>query len=493
MSEVFIQDLTVRDGNQSLLATRMQREDIITLVEALDKVGFHSLEVWGGATFDSAFRFLHQSAWENLREIRQAAKKTKLSMLLRGQNVVGYRHYDNDTLERFIRLTLENGIDVIRCFDALNDTNNLKNAFKFVKKHNGHLQGAIAYTVSPVHNNDYYVKLAKEYVDMGADSICIKDMAGICTPQNAYELVSALKDALDVPIDLHTHTTGNATPLVMLQAIKAGVDVVDGEVNIDREALSEAYEIADRLASKYIASGDLRARSLVPNPKILTYQVPGGMLSNLLSQLEGQKKGDRFNEVLQEVPRVRKDMGYPPLVTPLSQMVGTQAVMNVLFGEPYKMVPKEIKDYVQGFYGRSPAEKNPEVVAKILKGIEPKKPTDPDDLPYVFEDEKKKLEKALGREATEEEVVAYILFPQQVESFLTGAWKAEEEAAKAKAAAEEEAKQEKAAAAAAATQVTTMPSAGSATFEKVAVMAVAAHLASGSGAECFKMFLPEGK
>ncbi len=519
MSEVFIQDVTVRDGNQSLLATRMQREDIITLVEALDKVGFHSLEVWGGATFDSAFRFLHQSAWENLREIRRAAKHTKLSMLLRGQNVVGYRHYDNDTLERFIRLTLENGIDVIRCFDALNDTNNLKNAFKFVKKHNGHLQGAIAYTVSPVHNNEYYVKLAKEYVDMGADSICIKDMAGICTPQNAYELVSALKDALDVPIDLHTHTTGNATPLVMLQAMKAGVDIVDGcispfsggtshladetllevakladrEVNIDREALSEVYEIADRLASKYIASGDLRARSLVPNPKILTYQVPGGMLSNLLSQLEGQKQGHRFNEVLQEVPNVRKDMGYPPLVTPLSQMVGTQAVMNVLFGEPYKMVPKEIKDYVQGFYGRSPAEKNPEVVAKILKGVAPKKPTDPDDLAFIYEDEKKKLEKALGREASEEEVVAYILFPQQVESFLTGAWKAEEEAAKAKAEAEEKAKQEKAAVAVAATQAATASNAESVTLEKVAVMAVAAHLSSGSGAECFEMFLPQGK
>lgn len=519
MSEVFIQDLTVRDGNQSLLATRMQREDIITLAEALDKVGFHSLEVWGGATFDSAFRFLHQSAWENLREIRQAAKNTKLSMLLRGQNIVGYRHYDNDTLDRFIRLTLENGIDVIRCFDALNDTNNLKNAFKFVKKHNGHLQGAIAYTVSPVHNNEYYVKLAKEFVDMGADSICIKDMAGICTPQNAYELVSALKEAVDVPIDLHTHTTGNATALVMLEAMKAGVDIVDGcispfsggtshladetllevaklagrEVNIDREALSEAYEIADRLASKYIASGDMRARSLVPNPKILTYQVPGGMLSNLLSQLEGQKKGDRFNDVLKEVPNVRKDMGYPPLVTPLSQMVGTQAVMNVLFGEPYKMVPKEIKDYVQGFYGRSPAEKNPEVVAKILKGVEPKTPTDPDDLPYIYEDEKKKLEKALGREASEEEVIAYILFPQQVESFLTGAWKEEEAAAKAKAEAEEQAKQEKVAAAAAATQAATSPSVGSETLEKVAVMAVAAHLASGGGAECFEMFLPEGK
>ncbi|MDD7593186.1 MAG: pyruvate carboxylase subunit B [Peptoniphilaceae bacterium] len=455
MSEVFIQDLTVRDGNQSLLATRMQREDILTLVEALDKVGFHSLEVWGGATFDSAFRFLKQSSWENLREIRKAAPHTKLSMLLRGQNVVGYRHYDNDTLERFIRLTLENGIDIIRCFDALNDTNNLKNAFRFVKKHGGHLQGAIAYTVSPVHNNSFYVNLAKEFVEMGADSICIKDMAGIITPQNAYELVSALKDALDVPIEMHTHTTANATPLVMLEAMRAGVDVVDGaispfsggtshladetlvevaklagrETHLNMEALSDAYEIADKMATKYIASGDLRARSLVPNPKILTYQVPGGMLSNLLSQLESQGKGDRFNDVLQEVPHVRKDMGYPPLVTPLSQMVGTQAVMNVIFGERYKLVPKEIKDYVQGFYGRSPAPLDPEAVQMVMKGAKPKTPTDPDDLEPVYDDMKQKLEAKLGREAKEEEVVAYILFPQQVLDFLTG--KTDEPAPKA--------------------------------------------------------------
>lgn len=446
LSEVFIQDLTVRDGNQSLLATRMQREDILTLVKALDKVGFHSLEVWGGATFDSAFRFLKQSAWENLREIRKAAPHTPLSMLLRGQNVVGYRHYDNDTLERFIRLTLENGIDIIRCFDALNDTNNLKNAFHFVKKHGGHLQGAIAYTVSPVHNNAFYVKLAQEFVDMGADSICIKDMAGIITPENAYDLVSALKDAVDVPIHMHSHTTANATPLVMLEAMRAGVDLVDGcispfsggtshladetlvevaklagrETSLDMDALSEAYEIADKMATKYIGSGDLRARSLIPNPKILTYQVPGGMLSNLLSQLESQGKGDRFNEVLQEVPHVRKDMGYPPLVTPLSQMVGTQAVMNVIFGERYKLVPKEIKDYVQGFYGRSPAPLNPQAVEMVMKGAKPKTPTDPDDLAPVYDDMKQKLEEKVGREVSEEEVVAYTLFPQQVLDFLTG-------------------------------------------------------------------------
>ena len=224
MSKLGIQDLTVRDGNQSILATRMEREDILALVAALDKVGFHSLEVWGGATFDSAYRFLHQSAWENLREIKKAAPNTKLSMLLRGQNVVGYHHYDNDILERFIRLTIENGIDILRVFDALNDPNNLRNAFKCVKKHGGILQGAIAYTVSPVHSNEYYVNLVKTYEEMGADSICIKDMAGIITPQTAFELVSALKEATDLPIELHSHTTANATTLVFEQAMKAGVD-----------------------------------------------------------------------------------------------------------------------------------------------------------------------------------------------------------------------------------------------------------------------------
>ena len=381
MSKLGIQDVTVRDGNQSILATRMRREDILDLVTALDKVGFHSLEVWGGTTFDSAYRFLKQSAWENLREIRKAAPNTKLSMLLRGQNVVGYHHYDNDILERFIRLTIENGIDILRVFDALNDPNNLRNAFKFVKKYGAELQAAIAYTVSPVHNNEYYVNLVKTFEDMGADSICIKDMAGIITPQTVYNLVSDLKAATDLPIQLHSHTTANATSLVMEQAMKAGADIVDGciaplsggtghladetllevakltdrQVDLDIDALNEAYDLADIIVNKYIESGDLRTRSLIPNPRILTYQVPGGMLSNLLSQLEEQGASDRFNEVLREIPNVRKDMGYPPLVTPLSQMVGTQSVLNVLLGERYKLVPNEIKDYVQGHYGQARA------------------------------------------------------------------------------------------------------------------------------------------
>ena len=443
MSKLGIQDVTVRDGNQSILATRMRREDILAIAGVLDKVGFYSLEVWGGATFDSAYRFLNQSAWENLREINKATPNTKLSMLLRGQNVVGYRHYDNDTLERFIRLTLENGIDIIRVFDALNDPNNVRNAFKFTKKYGGHLQAAIAYTVSPVHNNAYYVNLVKTYEDMGADSICIKDMAGIIAPQTAFDLVSAIKQATDLPLNMHSHTTGNATALVMEQAIKAGVDVVDGcispfsggtahladetlleaaklagrETELNLEALDEAYELSNVIVNKYIESGDLRVRSLIPNPKILKYQVPGGMLSNLLSQLEQQKSSDRLNEVLEEIPEVRKDMGYPPLVTPLSQMVGTQAVFNVLLGERYKIVPNEIKDYVQGLYGRAPGELNQDIVDQIMQQSEIKEAVPPENLQFVYETDKKKMEKFLGREAEEEEVVAYTIFPEPVRNF----------------------------------------------------------------------------
>lgn len=444
MNSFCIQDLTVRDGNQSLLATRMEHKDILLLASALDKVGFHSMEVWGGATFDSSYRFLNQSAWDSLRAIRQATPNTKLSMLLRGQNIVGYRHYDNGILERFIRLSIENGIDIIRCFDALNDINNVCNAFKYIKEHGAHLQAAIAYTVSNVHTNEYYVDLVKQYEKLGADSICIKDMAGIITPDNAKELVSCLKEETDLPINLHSHTTGGNTALVMLEGIKAGVDCVDGCISpfsggtshlavetllaiadhlgrpytINIEALSEAYEIADKLADKYIASGDYRTRSLIPNPKILEYELPGGMLSNLLSQLEEQNAADRFNDVLQEVPHVREDMGCPPLVTPLSQMVGSQAVLNVLTGERYKLSPNEIKTYLTGGYGRPPGEVNQEVRTKILGGDLPFTPTNPNKLESEYEKNYTYLENLLRRSPLEKEVVAYTIFPTPVEDYL---------------------------------------------------------------------------
>lgn len=440
MKEVLINDVSVRDGNQSLLATRMEMADILKLLTKLDKVGFHALEVWGGATFDSAFRFLHTNAWDNLRAIKRACPNTKISMLLRGQNLVGYRHYDNDTLERFIKLAVQNGMDIIRCFDALNDPNNVQNAFKFIKKYGAEVQAAIAYTVSPVHNNEYYCNLVKTYAEMGADSICLKDMAGILTPQTAFDLVSSLKKVTDLPINLHTHATANTSSLVIEQAILAGVDIVDGCIspfsggtahladetileiaklaqrptNLKQEALTDAYLEANKLADKYIKTGDYRTRALIPNPQILTYQVPGGMLTNLISQLEQQKAAHRLQEVLQEVPKVRADLGYPPLVTPLSQMVGTQAVLNVLLGERYKMSPKEIKDYCQGFYGQAPSVIDEEVKAKILKGVEIKQPVAIAEIPAAFEAAEKELSQALKREVTEEEVVSYIVFPNQV-------------------------------------------------------------------------------
>lgn len=444
MNTFCLQDLTVRDGNQSLLATRMEREDILALAAILDKVGFQSMEVWGGATFDSAYRFLNQSAWDNLREIRQVAANTKLSMLLRGQNIVGYRHYDNDILERFIRLTVDNGIDIIRCFDALNDINNVRNAFSYIKKSGAHLEAAIAYTVSPYHTIGYFVDLVKQYEDLGADSICIKDMAGIITPNDVRELVTALKQATDLPINLHSHTTAGLTTLVMLEAIKAGVDCVDGCISpfsggtshladetllaiadqlgrpykIDKTALTEAFELADKIADKYIANGDYRTRSLIPNPKILEYKIPGGMLSNLLSQLEEQGAADRVHEVLQEVPQVRKDMGYPPLVTPLSQMVGSQAVLNVLLGERYKISPNEIKTYLVGGYGRPPGKLDPEIRRKILGGDQAFVASDVNTIEPEYDKNFAYLQKLLHRKPLEEEVVAYTIFPGPVEEYM---------------------------------------------------------------------------
>jgi len=417
----------------------MEKEDIIKLVTALDKVGYNALEVWGGATFDSALRFLQESPWEILREIRKAAKNTKLSMLLRGQNLVGYRHYDNDTLERFIKLAIENGIDIIRVFDALNDMNNIENSVKFIKKHGGHCQCAISYTVSPVHTEEYFVSLVKQMAEMGADSICIKDMAGILVPEAAYSLVKALKAVTDLPINVHSHTTAGLTHLVMLRAMEAGADIVDTvispfsggtshiaaetiiataknigrDVEYDAEALDDAYELADKIAQKYIDSDQYKARALVINPKILKYEVPGGMLSNLMSQLQDQKMFNRLTEVLKEIPKVRKDMGYPPLVTPLSQMVGTQAVMNVISGERYKMIPNEIKTYLRGGYGKSPAPVDDEIRMKILGDEKVEPPREISSLSPVFDEAKIEMEEKLGREAKDEEVLSYIMNPQQ--------------------------------------------------------------------------------
>ena len=391
---VKIVDTVLRDGHQSLFATRMNTEEVLSAIEDLDNAGYYALEVWGGATFDACIRFLNEDPWERLRKIREKCKHTKLQMLFRGQNILGYRHYADDVVDMFVKKSLENGIDIIRIFDALNDIRNLKCAVDSTKKYGGHCQIALSYTTSPVHTVDYYVELAKEIEKMGADSLCIKDMAGVLLPEAAYELISRLKANTKLPIELHSHCTAGVCEMTYAKAIEAGVDIIDTALSplsggtsqpateafqytyagtkydpkLNVDLLKKAAEKMTKVKDKYLANGLLNPKALTRNPGILKYQVPGGMLSNLMNQLKGQGAMDRYEEVLNEVPRVREDLGYPPLVTPLSQMVGTQAVMNVLAGERYKMCPKEIVDYVTGHYGKSPAPINQEVKAKILKG-----------------------------------------------------------------------------------------------------------------------------
>lgn len=382
---VKIVDTCLRDGHQSLIATRLTTEDILPVAELLDKAGFYALEVWGGATFDACLRFLNEDPWERLRAIRKACPNTKLQMLFRGQNILGYRHYSDELVEKFVQKSLENGIDIIRVFDALNDLRNLKSAVdatnKYKKEYGGHCQIALSYTTSPVHTIDYYVNLAQQVEKMGADSICIKDMAGVLLPDAAYELVSRIKASVQIPLELHTHCTGGVAEMTVMRAIEAGIDIVDTALSpfsggtsqpctealeyvlqgskydpkLNLDYLKQACDKLTVIKDRFLASGGLNPKALTTNPNILKYQVPGGMLSNLMSQLKGQGAMDKYEEVLNEIPRVRKDLGYPPLVTPLSQMVGTQAVMNVISGERYKMSPGEVKAYLRGEYGQAPA------------------------------------------------------------------------------------------------------------------------------------------
>ena len=392
MAKVGITETVCRDAHQSLIATRMTTEEMLPALPMLDKIGYHSLEVWGGATFDACLRFLNEDPWERLRKIRAAAPKTKLQMLFRGQNILGYRHYADDIVEYFVQKSVANGIDIIRIFDALNDVRNLQTAINATKKEKGHVQAAISYTISPVHNNEFFVKLAKEYENCGADSICIKDMAGLLTPYNAFELVTALKRAVKIPIQLHTHYTSGVASMTYLKAIEAGVDVVDCalsplamgtsqppteplvetlkgtkyDTGLDLDALTEVSDYFKPLREKYLASGLMNTKVLGVDINTLKYQVPGGMLSNLVSQLKQQGKEDKFDEVLKEIPRVRKDLGYLPLVTPTSQIVGTQAVLNVIMGERYKMVSNETKGICRGEYGRTPVPIDEEFRKKII-------------------------------------------------------------------------------------------------------------------------------
>ncbi len=389
---VKIVETSLRDGHQSLFATRMTTDEVVSVAKELDDAGYYALEVWGGATFDACLRFLNEDPWERLRKVRAVCKKTKLQMLFRGQNILGYRHYSDDVVDKFCQKSIENGIDIIRVFDALNDIRNLKQAVISTKKYGGECQIALSYTTSPVHTIEYYVDLAQKVEALGADSLCIKDMAGVLLPEDAKKLIKALKKNTTLPIELHSHCTGGICEMTYKAAIEAGVDIIDCSLSplsggtaqpstqafnaslkgtkydpkLNEDAIHRAEPLMDKIVTKYLKNGLLKPKALTVNPNILKYQVPGGMLSNLMNQLDKQNAMDRYDEVLKEIPRVRKDMGYPPLVTPLSQMVGTQAVLNVLMGERYKMVPKEINEYLHGKYGQAPAPVNEEIKKKII-------------------------------------------------------------------------------------------------------------------------------
>lgn len=441
MNKLFITDTILRDAHQSQAATRMRIEDMLPGCEILDSIGYWSLECWGGATFDACMRFLDEDPWERLRKLRSAMPKTRLQMLLRGQNLLGYKHYADDVVDEFIEKSIKNGIDVIRVFDALNDPRNLMQSVKSIKKYGGICEAAISYTVSPVHNIEYFVKLAKLLEKMGADTICIKDMANLLLPYDAYKLVSELKRSVSVPIHLHTHNTAGTGDMTNLMAAQAGVDIVDTalsplangtsqpateslvatlqgtdrDTGLDLVKLNEAAAYFRTVADQLKKEGILDPKVLSVDTKALIYQVPGGMLSNLLNQLKQAKKEDKYYEVLAEVPRVRKDFGYPPLVTPTSQIVGTQAVMNVLAGERYKMVPKESKGMLKGEYGQLPAPVNEEVRKKCI-GDEEVITCRPADL-IAPELEKYRAE-AGDLAKCEEDVLSYALFPQVAKKFL---------------------------------------------------------------------------
>lgn len=435
MAKIKITETVLRDSHQSLAATRMTTEQMLPILKALDNVGYHALEAWGGATFDSCLRFLNEDPWQRLRTIRNNVKNTKLQMLFRGQNILGYRHYSDDVVQYFVQKSIANGIDIIRVFDALNDVRNLKTAIKATKKEKGHLQAALSYTTSPVHNNEFFADLACQLADMGADSICIKDMAGLLKPYDAYELVKTIKEKCNLPLELHTHYTTGLASMTILKAVEAGVDIIDTAIapfamgtsqpptepivatlagtpydtGLDLDKLDVVSKYFSNLRNEYLASGLIDPAVLKVDVNALRYQVPGGMLSNLVSQLKQANQSDKLLEVLEEVPRVRADAGYPPLVTPTSQIVGTQAVLNVTLGERYKMVTKEFKGVVKGEYGKTPAPIAPEFIEKILGDEKPitSRPAD------ALAPEMANLKKACAEYAIQDEdVLSYALFEQ---------------------------------------------------------------------------------
>ncbi len=435
-----ITETILRDAHQSLIATRMTTEQMLPIIDKMDKVGYHAVECWGGATFDASLRFLKEDPWERLRKLREGFKNTKLQMLFRGQNILGYNHYADDVVEYFVQKSIANGIDIIRIFDCLNDIRNLETAVKAANKENGHAQIALSYTLGDAYTMNYWKDIAKKIEDMGAKSLCIKDMAGLLTPYEATELVSTLKDSVSIPIDLHTHYTSGVASMTYLKAVEAGCDIIDTamspfalgtsqpatevmvetfrgtpyDTGLDQNLLAEIAEYFRPMREEALESGLMNTKVLGVNIKTLMYQVPGGMLSNLVSQLKEMGQEDKYEEVLEEVPRVRKDFGEPPLVTPSSQIVGTQAVLNVVSGERYKMVTKESKKLLSGEFGQTVKPFDPEVQKKCIGDIEPItcRPAD------LIEPQLEKLEAEMSQwKEQDEDVLSYALFPQVATDF----------------------------------------------------------------------------
>ena len=435
-----ITETILRDAHQSLIATRMTTEQMLPIVDKMDQVGFHAVECWGGATFDASLRFLKEDPWERLRKLRAGFKNTKLQMLFRGQNILGYNHYADDVVEYFVQKSIANGIDIIRIFDCLNDMRNLETAVKAANKENGHAQIALSYTLGDAYTLDYWKDMAKKIEDLGAKSLCIKDMAGLLTPYKATELVTALKESVDIPIDLHTHYTSGVASMTYLKAVEAGCDIIDTamspfalgtsqpatevmvetfrgtpyDTGLDRNLLAEIAEYFRPMREEALASGLMNTKVLGVNIKTLMYQVPGGMLSNLVSQLKEMGQEDKYEAVLEEVPRVRKDFGEPPLVTPSSQIVGTQAVLNVVSGERYKMVTKESKKLLSGEFGQTVKPFNPEVQKKCIGDTKPItcRPAD------LIKPQLADIEKEMAQwKQQDEDVLSYALFPQVATEF----------------------------------------------------------------------------
>lgn len=440
MRKINITETVLRDANQSLIATRLPFEDFAPILKDLDEAGYYSLECWGGATFDSCLRYLNEDPWERLKSIKKIVTKTPLQMLLRGQNILGYKHYPDDVVREFVKMSVYHGMDIIRIFDALNDFENIKVAMDETKKQGAHAQGTIVYTVSPIHDVKNYSNLAKQLEEMGADSICLKDMAGLIMPSIAYDVIKSIKETVKIPVFLHSHSTNGIAEMSYLKAAEAGVDGIDCSISsfssgtaqpptetlyhaletsgfttgIDINKVTEINDFFKPVREKFIASGTMDPKVLTPQPEGLKNQIPGGMLSNMISQLKAQNSIEKLDAVLAEVPKVREDLGFPPLVTPMSQMVGTQATVNVLTGERYKMVLKEVKAYCRGEYGKAPGKINEEVMAKALGNDVPIKGRFADTLEPAFEKTKEQLKDTVS---SEEDILSYLAFPQIAEEF----------------------------------------------------------------------------